>query len=806
MKAIRPILRLLLAGLLASLLLCAGVYLYLSPQLPSVEVLRDVRLQVPMQVYTRDGQLIGQFGEQKRNPLPFEEVPPRFVQALLAAEDDGFFTHPGVSLRGLLRAAIQLVTTGEKKTGGSTLTMQVARNYFLTHERSFTRKFKEILLSLKIERSLNKEEIFELYFNRIFLGHRAYGFEAAAQVYYGSSIGELNLAQAAMLAGLPKAPSSNNPLSDAERALVRRNWILGRMLELGYIEASDYQEAVSAPVTAEHHGARLALAAPYAAEMVRREMIRRYGLAAYSDGYHAFTSIDSGLQQAANAAVREGIDAYDQRHGYRGPEQQIPPQPQAQMTELWLAALKQTPSIGGRLPGIVTTVADDHLEVLLRGGGIEVLPWENGLRQARPHLSENRRGPAPKTPHELWAAGDLIRLRRDLDGSLWLTQMPAVQAALIALDVNNGAILSMVGGSGFETSKFNRAVQAARQPGSNFKPFIYAAALANGYTAASIINDAPVVFEDAALEGIWRPQNDDGKFYGPTRLRWALTKSRNLVSIRLLEQLGIRTAIQYLDRFGFDLDASTADLSLALGSQSVTPLQLARAYASLANGGYQVDSWLLARVEDFHRNEVYTASPASVCHACENPAASTAEERELSMEEILAAGRSPAPPVAKRIVDASTAFIIDSILQDVITRGTGRRARALNRSDIAGKTGTTNGPTDAWFSGYNPSLVATAWVGFDQNLPLGNNEFGGVAALPIWMDFMRVALSGKPEEPRRIPDGMVSVRIDPKTGLLASPGQTDAIFEYFQAGLEPAGSSAADAMDATDADLRKELF
>ena len=806
MKAIRPILRLLLAGLLASLLLCAGVYLYLSPQLPSVEVLRDVRLQIPMQVYTRDGQLIGQFGEQKRNPLPFEEVPPRFVQALLAAEDDGFFTHPGVSLRGLLRAAIQLVMTGEKKTGGSTLTMQVARNYFLTQERSFTRKFKEILLSLKIERSLNKEEIFALYFNRIFLGHRAYGFEAAAQVYYGSSIGELNLAQEAMLAGLPKAPSSYNPLSNAERALVRRNWILGRMLELGYIEASAYQEAVSAPVTAEHHGARLALAAPYAAEMVRREMIRRYGLPAYSDGYHAFTSIDSGLQQAANAAVRDGIDAYDQRHGYRGPEQQLPPQQQEQMTELWLAALKQTPTIGGRLPGIVTSVADDHLEVLLSGGGKEVLPWDNGLRQARPHLSENRRGPAPKTADEVWAVGDLIRLRRELDGSLWLAQAPAVQAALIALDPNNGAIFSMVGGSGFETSKFNRAVQAARQPGSSFKPFIYAAALANGYTAASIINDAPVVFEDAALEGIWRPQNDDGKFYGPTRLRWALTKSRNLVSIRLLEQLGIRTAIQYLDRFGFDIDASNADLSLALGSHSVTPLQLASAYASLANGGYQVDSWLLERVEDFHRNEVYTARPASVCHACENPAAPSAQERELSMEEILAAGRSPAPPVAKRIVDAGTAFIIDSILQDVITRGTGRRARALNRSDIAGKTGTTNGPTDAWFSGYNPSLVATAWVGFDQNLPLGNNEFGGVAALPIWMDFMRVALAGKPEEPRRIPDGMVSVRIDPKTGLLASPGQTDAIFEYFQAGLEPAGSSAADAMDATDADLRKELF
>ncbi len=791
-------------------MLCSGAYLYLSPSLSSVEILRDIRLQTPMRVYTRDGALIGQFGEQKRNPLTYDRIPPQFVQALLAAEDDGFFEHAGIDLFSLGRAATELLVRGEIGTGGSTLTMQVARNYFLSLERTFIRKFKEMLLSLQIERTLSKEEILELYCNQVFLGHRAYGFEAAAQVYYGSHISDLNLPQWAMLAGLPKAPSRYNPLSNPERALVRRDWILGRMRKLGHIDEQAYQEALNSPVTAAHHGAKLAFDAPYAAEMARAETIRRYGLAAYNDGYHVFTTIDSRLQRAASQAVLDGLAAYDERHGYRGPEQRLPPVEGEDMSDFWRSTLAQTPTIAGRVPAIVTAVRDDALDIMFADGESASLAWENGLRQARPYIDEDRRGPRPRQASELWSAGDLIRVSGERGGELRLSQVPAAQAALISLDASNGAILSVVGGLGFERSKFNRAIQAERQPGSSFKPFIYAAAMENGFTAASIINDAPVVFEDASIEEVWRPENDGGKFYGPTRLRWALTKSRNLVSIRLLQQLGTRTAINYATRFGFDSRQLSANLSLALGTHSVTPRQLAVAFASLANGGYKVEPWLVERVEDFNRQEILRARPATVCHACERRVAEelAPEGEELSMEEILAQGNEQTPPPAGRIMDPRVAFVIDSILRDVITQGTGRRARALGRSDIAGKTGTTNGPTDAWFAGYNPDVVATAWLGFDENLPLGRIEFGGTAALPIWMDFMRVALEDVPIRGREIPEGMVHVRIDPDTGLLARPGQPGAIFEYFPAELVPqrAGAGGRTSAGAAELSVREQLF
>lgn len=761
-------------------MLFSGIYLHLSPKLPSVEVLKDVRLQTPMRVYSREGDLIGQFGEKKRNPLPYSRIPPLFVKALLAAEDDGFFSHVGIDIMGLLRAVSELLLTGEKGSGGSTLTMQVARNYFLTLERTFTRKFKEILLSLEIERVLTKEEIFELYFNQMFMGHRAYGFEAAAQVYYGLHISELDLAQLAMLAGLPKAPSRFNPISNPERAQIRRNWILGRMRSLGYIDVDQYQKARQEPVTASHHGAKLAFSAPYAAEMARSEMVQRYGLTAYSDGYHVFTTISSAMQQSAHEAVVNGLGEYDSRHGYRGPEQQLPIIEGQDMTTTWLAELSQVPIIAERRPAVITQVLVDRVEVLLAEGEVEFILWDHGLRQARPYIDENRRGPGPENPAALFSPGDLIRVQRDLQGQLQLRQVPAAQAALVALKPDDGAILSVVGGLGFAKSKFNRVTQAARQPGSNFKPFIYSAALEHGFTAASIINDAPVVFEDQALEDTWRPENDGGKFYGPTRLRWALTKSRNLVSIRLLQALGIRNAINYAGRFGFDTDKLAADLSLALGTQAITPLQVATAYASLANGGYRVDPYLINRVEDFNREQVFQATPATVCRPCEAPEVEEILNEELSMEEILQQKHGPELPNAERIMDERVAFIVNSILQDVITKGTGRRARALKRSDIAGKTGTTNGPTDAWFSGYNADVVTTAWVGFDQNLLLGKREFGGSAALPIWIEFMRTALADSPDRNRPIPEGIVNVRIDPKTGELARPGQSEAIFEYFR--------------------------
>jgi penicillin-binding protein 1A len=711
---------------------------------------------------------------------------------------------------GLMRAVSELVLTGEKGSGGSTLTMQVARNYFLTLERTFTRKFKEILLSLEIERALNKEEIFELYFNRIFLGHRAYGFEAAAQVYYGSHINELDLAQLAMLASLPKAPSRYNPISNPERTLVRRNWILNRMRSLGSISEAQLQRALAAPVTASHHGAKLAFNAPYAAEMARREMIGRYGLAAYNDGYHVYTTISSEFQQTASQAVVDGLLTYDRRHGYRGPESSFPMEVDRGVGgdgEYWLSILTETPIVAGRLPAIVQTVLEAEIEVLLADGSVEILPWENGLRQARPWLSENSVGARPKSPDALFAEGDLIRVERRDDNSLYLSQLPNAQGALVSLAPDDGAILSLVGGLGFQKSKFNRVTQASRQPGSNFKPFIYTAALEAGFTAASIINDAPVVFEDATLEDTWRPENDDGKHYGPTRLRWALTKSRNLVSIRLLEALGIQRALSYVERFGFDREKLAADLSLALGSQVLTPLQLVTAYASLANGGYRVFPYLIQRIENDQRATVFEAQPLTVCRSCEQQV--TGGEAELSMEDILQQPTQPALPPAERIIDARVAYIIHTILQDVITRGTGRRALVLERSDIAGKTGTTNGPTDAWFSGYNQDVVTTAWLGFDQNLNLGRKEFGGSAALPIWIDYMRVALANSPLEQREVPEGIVNVRIDPQTGLLAEPGQGNAIFEYFRRERVPeamAGQDGGDARDAINDTLLEDLF
>jgi len=781
MSFLKFFLRLCVLGILGATWLLAGVYLYLSPSLPNVETLRDVRLQTPMRVYTADGQLIGQFGEQKRSPLPFDAIPEQFIRALLAAEDDNYFRHQGIDFMGLARAASELILTGEKRSGGSTLTMQVARNYFLTRERTFLRKFNEILLALEIERALNKQEIFELYFNRVFLGHRAYGFEAAAQVYYGRGIGELTLAQHAMLAGIPKAPSRNNPISGPEAGKERRDWILGRMYSLGYIDPAEYTVAMRAPVSARQHGARITFSAQYAAEMARRDMLDRYGDSAYTAGYHVYTTIDSRLQQVARRAVIDGLITYDRRHGYRGPERRLPPpQTGEDATPLWHEALAETAVIAGLQPAIVTGVdaAANSASLMLRDGAAARLPFANGIDEARPYRTENVTGERPESVEEVLAAGDLIRVRPDEAGEWHLAQVPAAQSALVSLNPDNGAIISIVGGMGFELSKFNRATQAERQPGSNFKPFVYAAALDAGFTAASIINDAPVVLQDTSLEDIWRPQNDSGEFHGPTRLRWALTKSRNLVSIRLLQQIGVANLMHYMERLGMDTAGLQPDLSLALGTLSMTPLEVASAYAILANGGYRVEPYLIQRIEDLDGRTLFEASPLTVCRNCNGE---TAAGEELSMEQILAGAADPTrPPPAPRVMDERLNFILDSILQDVITRGTGRKALVLERGDIAGKTGTTNGPMDAWFSGYNRDVVTSTWVGFDNYTPLGRREFGGTAALPIWIDFMREALADSPDRERPLPAGIVSVRIDPDTGRLARAGQRDALFEYFR--------------------------
>ncbi|MEH6582210.1 MAG: penicillin-binding protein 1A [Halioglobus sp.] len=814
MSFLRFILRCALLGFFGSIWLLAGVYLYLSPNLPDVETLRDVRLQTPMRVYTREGDLIGQFGEQKRSPMTFDEIPQPFINALLAAEDDGFFRHGGIDIMGLMRAVSELLLTGQKGSGGSTLTMQVARNYFLTLERTFTRKFNEILLAIEIERALDKQEIFELYFNRVFLGHRAYGFDAAAQVYYGKSIVDLSLAQQAMLAGIPKAPSRNNPISGPVAGKDRRNWILGRMLALGYIDRATHDSAIEDPVTARHHGAQLSFQAHYAAEMARQQMLNKYGMNAYNDGYHVYTTISSELQQIAQNSINHGLITYDKRHGFRGPERQLPladPDSVTLPTDAWLDALAETATIAGLRPAIVTAVDEEGAAILLEDGSSGKILWDHGIRQASPYLSENSKGRAPTTPADVLTVGDLIRTVRDEAGDWRLGQVPQAQAALVSLAPDDGAIVSIVGGMGFEQSKFNRATQAERQPGSNFKPFVYSAALEAGFSAASIINDAPVVFEDSSLEGIWRPENDGGKFYGPTRLRWALTKSRNLVSIRLLQQMGMQQVTEYAAKFGFDSKKFAPDLSLALGTHSVSPLELATAYASLANGGYKVDPYLIARIEDRHGAAVFKAEPPTVCRHCDGEQAEQPADSELSMEEILTqnAVREQESNRAPRIMDARVNFIIDSILQDVITRGTGRRALVLERGDIAGKTGTTNGPMDAWFSGYNRDVVTSTWVGFDNYTPLGKREFGGTAALPIWISYMREALRDSPDEERPIPAGIVNVRIDPDTGLLARSGQKNAIFEYFREERVPDHGGNEDGPGAgskgTD-DLMNELF
>jgi penicillin-binding protein 1A len=776
-----------LLGLFSGLMVSAAIVLYLQPRLPDIDQINDIRLQVPLRVYSADKLLLGEFGEKKRTPLSYDEIPQQFIDAILAAEDDRFLSHDGVSIIGLIRAAVDLITTGSIQSGGSTITMQVAKNYFLTHERTFTRKFTEILLSLQLERELSKEQILELYLNKIFLGKRAYGVQAAAQVYYGKSIDELTLAQHAMIAGLPIAPSKYNPIIRPDRALLRRDWIIGRMAKLGYITAAEKQNALDDTITASYHGTVVELYAPHVAEMARQEMINKYGLKAYTDGYIAYTTVDGTLQSQANSSVIDGLIAYDKRHGYRGPESTISTDENTDR-ELLIKLLKKIKPIAELHPALVLSIEDQQAQLLLADKSEITLSWEQGISTARPYITENRMGPKPQTVNDVFTIGDVIRVQK-INGSWQLAQIPKAQAALVSLEPESGAIKALVGGFNFSRSNFNRATQAKRQPGSNFKPFLYAAALENGFTTASIINDAPVVFEDSGLENTWRPENSSGKFYGPTTLRKALYQSRNLVSIRLLRSLGVDRVINYAENFGFDSRDLPRNLSLALGTQSSTPMQVVTAYASLANGGFKVSPYLIARIETIDDEVLFDANPAIACRNCNqpNPLADEILEELLVGEEssdLLPIEQSveaiaQAINVAPQIADPRTMYLIDSLLMDVVKKGTARKALVLERNDIAGKTGTTNGPTDAWFSGYNPNIVTTTWVGFDQYEMLGKREYGGSAALPIWIDYMRVALAGKPDLPRPQPDGLVSVRIDPTTGALANPNQENAIFEVF---------------------------
>ena len=761
----------------AALWWLAGLYLYLSPNLPEESALRNITLQTPMQVRSRDGALIGQFGEQKRKPLRFEQIPRSFVDALLAAEDDGFFEHGGIEPLSLARAVSELLLTGKKGSGGSTITMQVARNYFLTLDQTFLRKFTEILLALQIESRLNKEEIFELYVNRVFLGHRAYGFEAAAETYYGKPLAELSLAQHAMLAGVPKAPSRNNPLSNPDKGKIRRDWILGRMASLGMITPGESQIAQSTPVTASFHGQVVEVDADYVAEMVRQEMVDRFGNGAYNDGYVVYTTVDARLQQAARNALLNGLRTYDWRHGWRGPERRLAPRegeaPEVTLSR-WQEALRAMPVIAELEPGIVTQVSDDDALVITKSGDLISLAWEGDLAKVRRYRSVNLTAAPERTPAELLSPGDMIRVRETTEG--WrLSQVPEAQSALVSLDPKHGAIRALVGGMGFELSKFNRVTQARRQPGSNFKPFLYASALSTGITPSTVINDAPVVLDNLSEAEIWRPENDSGKFYGPTRLREALAFSRNLVSIRVLQRVGVQRFIRYVEALGFNTEGMQANLTLALGTHTFTPLEIATGYAILANEGFKVEPWLIERIENAKGEIIFAADPFVACSECSTAEGNSTEV--LRMEDILGTD-VPAVRAAERVMDPRIAFIVSSFLREAIQRGTGRRARALERSDIAGKTGTTNGPRDAWFSGFNPDLITTAWVGFDDYQPLGRREFGGTAALPIWIDFMREALpEERPLSP--MPPGIVRVRVDAESGLRVRGQPEGSIMEYF---------------------------
>ena len=792
---------LILSGGFLGLVAIAGVYFYLAPNLPSAESLKDVHLQVPLRVYTRDGLLMAVFGEKRRVPVTLKDVPETMVKAFIASEDKNFYEHPGVDWKGLTRAVLHLIKTGKKGPGGSTITMQVARNYFLGREKTYARKANEILLALKIDREFEKNEILELYLNKIFLGHRAYGVGAAAQVYYGKELNQLTLAQIAMIAGLPQAPSRYNPIANPKGAVERRAYVLNQMQSLpdNNIDSALHQAALNAPVTAERHGMTVEVEAPYVAEMVRAEMVARYGEEAKTLGYKVYTSIDSTLQVTANVALRRALIDYDHRHGYRGAEFQV------DLTEHDFDAdmmLKDIPNVGGLTPALVTAVAEQSATVYTREHGEIELGWE-AISWARLHINENRRGPALQSAGEVLQPGDISRVVRDETG--WrLVQIPDVEGAIVSLDPADGSIRALSGGFDFERSKFNRAVQARRQPGSSFKPFIYSAALYEGLTTATLINDAPVVFDDPSLEDEWRPQNYSQKSFGPTRLRVALTKSRNLVSIRVLNRIGVEAGLDFIERFGFDTDKLPTNLSLALGTGTVTPVEMATGYTVFANGGYRIEPHFLDRIVDSRGEILFQAQPLVVCRECpevEMEFAHTLDGDAVNGTELVEPETTPESlalntdsesadvvsdesipsRLAPRVISPQNVWLMNSMLRDVVRHGTGHRAwRELGRKDLGGKTGTTDDQQDAWFSGFNPNVVTVAWVGFDQLRPLGKKEFGSAAALPMWITFMEKALGDSVETVLEQPEGLVSVRIDPASGLRVPANFPEAIFESFR--------------------------
>ncbi len=811
-----------------------GLYKYIEPQLPDVNTLKDVRLQTPMQVYSADGELIAQYGEKRRVPLTLKQMPPELIKAFIATEDSRFYEHHGVDPVGIFRAASIALMSGHASQGASTITQQLARNFFLSPERTLMRKIKEAFLAIRIEQLLSKDEILELYLNKIYLGYRAYGVGAAAQVYFGKSVDQLSLSEMAMIAGLPKAPSTFNPLYSHSRALARRNVVLARMLDQNDITQQQYDEARNTPLTASYHGPEIAFSAPYLSEMVRQEMVKRYGDRAYEDGYKVYTTVTRRLQEAAQQAVRNNVMAYDMRHGYRGPADVLWKTGEASWDQTRiLNKLKTLPAYGPLNAAVVTSASAQDATALLKDGSTVTLKLA-GVRWARPYKSDTLQGPTPRSVTQVLQSGQQIWVRK-MGDEWWLGQVPLVNSALVSLNPEDGAVRALVGGFDFSQSMFNRATQALRQVGSNIKPFLYTAAMDRGLTLASILNDVPISRWDAGAGADWRPKNSPSTYAGPIRLRQGLGESKNVVMVRAMRAMGVDYAAEYLQRFGFPAQNIIHTESLALGAASFTPMQVARGYAVMANGGFLVDPYFISRIENEQGDKIYTATPKIACPQCNLPVLygdtkKSVALNEESIENVATSDESqnqtvpqpaleqvPAQPqpagdlqYAPHVINTPLSFLIKSALNSNIFgepgwMGTGWRAgRDLKRNDIGGKTGTTNSSKDAWFSGYGPGVVTSVWIGFDDSRALGRStvsgaipdqisgyEGGAKSAQPAWDDYMKSALDGVPEQPLTPPDGVVTVTIDRSTGKLANGGGNTRQ-EYFINGTQPTEYSTHD--------------
>nr|WP_206017706.1 PBP1A family penicillin-binding protein [Pseudoalteromonas sp. Z9A4] len=807
-----------------------SLYYYVKPDIPSVQVLKDVQLQTPMQVFTKDGLLINQFGEKRRIPVTIDEIPQMLINAFLATEDNRFYDHIGIDPIGIVRSALVLISTGEKKQGASTITMQLARNFFLTREKAYIRKVKEIFIALHIEGVLTKDEILELYLNKIELGNRAFGIGAAAQVYYGKELKDLTLAQMAMIAGLPKAPSALNPIRNPTRAKARRNVVLGRLLTEDYITQEQYNEATSQPITAYFHGAEINLYAPYISEMVRAEMVSRYGVdKAYNSGFKIFTSVESKVQKAAQNALVNNLHSYDMRHGFRGPTDVLwNPETQPALTEQQiLNKLQSVNELGTLKVAAVLSVNNKTATVLLKNGEQTTLSWDS-LKWARKYITRYRQSFAPKAATDILTPGMQIWVRQNEDNSYLLSQIPEASSAIVSLDPQDGRIKAIVGGYSFEQSQYNRAIQAKRQVGSNIKPFIYSAALEKGYTLASILNDAPINQWDKSQGVAWRPKNSPAVYNGPIRIRRALAQSKNVISVRLLRGVGLQRTADHLLKFGFkDADINRSE-SLALGSASITPLELARGMSTFANGGHLIEPYFISEIQDAYGNVLFKANPALAC-----------DEEPLPTHNALSMHNSDdemeqTKKCAPRIISKQNAFLIADAMNSAIWgggswahktgwSGTAWRAQALDRRDISGKTGTTNDSVDTWFSGFNSNVMTSVWVGFDNpgnalgrstynnNLDssqISGAESGAKTAQPAWVEFMKAALEGKPEAPIEPPEGLVSIRIDLATGLLSHKNDYTSRFEYFEKGTAPTKYVLSQPSDIFEEDTKteEELF